>query len=174
MRRPAKVKFIGNPYDYKLACVNSNYKYCRDCDKRNCNLDTLFNFEKNKIYNAYFLEYWQGYRDNLHVKGEDEEVNDFIPFGDFEVIEDTDNVLSTKEAIVKCISHNYTNELLGITYGKEYRAIGIDRYGRYLVMDDSRDCYFYLPTMFEIVKDEHNILNPAKSLPIYDFKNFTE
>ena len=149
MRKPAKVKFIGN----------SNH-YC--------------NFQKGKIYHAYFLEYWQGNRDSLHIKGENREIEDFIPLSDFEILEDSDDVLNTKEAIVKCITHEYDNKLFGLTYGKEYKAIGFDLYGRYLVMDDSWDCYFYLPKEFEIISDPHQILNPDVSKPIYNFDDFED
>lgn len=74
-------------------------------------------------------------------------------------MEDVDNVLNTHEATVRCITHEYDNELFDLTYGKKYKAIGRDRDGLYLVMDDSHDCYFYLPTCFEIVSDEYDILS---------------
>ncbi len=38
------------------------------------------------------MEYWQGERDSLHVRGEDGEIPDFNPFSDFEVISDEENV----------------------------------------------------------------------------------
>ena len=47
----------------------------------------------------------------------------------------------------------------GLTYGKEYKAIGRDKDGLYLVMDNSYCCYFYSPECFEIVSDEYGILN---------------
>lgn len=174
MQKPAKVKFIGNPEEYKLACKESSYLYCRDCDNTNCKINTPFNFKKGKIYNAYFLEYWQGERNSLHIKGENNKIEDFVPLSDFEILEDTDDVLNTNEAIVKCISHKYDNELFAITYGKEYKVIGLDLYGRYLVMDDSWDCYFYLPNMFEIISDPHQILKPNVSKPIYNFDDFED
>lgn len=174
MRKPAKVKFIGNPNHYKLGCQKSSYLYCRDCNEKNCANSTPFNFEKDKIYNAYFLEYWQGSRDSLHVKGENGEIKDFVSLSDFEILEDIDDVLNTKEAIVRCITHQYYNELSDLTYGKEYKAIGFDLYGRYLVMDDSWDCYFYLPKEFEIISDPHQILNPDVSKPIYNFDDFED
>ena len=174
MRKPAKVKFIGNPNYYKLGCKKSSYLYCRECNEKNCANSTPFNFEKDKIYNAYFLEYWQGNRDSLHVKGENGEINDFVSLSDFEILEDVEDVLNTKEAIVKCITHELDNKLFDLTYGKEYKAIGFDLYGRYLVMDDSWDCYFYLPKEFEIISDPHQILSPDVSKPIYDFDNFED
>ena len=64
-----------------------------------------------------------------------EEITDFNPLENFEGLEDTDSVLNT------------------------YKAIGRDRDGLYLVMDDSHDCYFYPPTCFEIVSDEYDILS---------------
>ena len=174
MRKPAKVKFIGIPSQYKVGCKVSPYMYCRDCKLTNCTDKTFNNFENGKIYNAYFLEYWQGNRDSLHVKGENGEIEDFIPLSDFEVLEDIDDVLNTKEASVRCITHKYDNKLFDLTYGKEYKAIGFDLYGRYLVMDDSWDCYFYLPKEFEIISDPHQILNPNISKPIYDFDDFED
>lgn len=174
MRKPAKVKFIGNPNYYKLGCKKSSYLYCRECNEKNCANSTPFNFEKDKIYNAYFLEYWQGNRDSLHVKGENGGINDFVSLSDFEILEDVEDVLNTKEAIVKCITHEHDNKLFDLTYGKEYKAIGFDLYGRYLVMDDSWDCYLYLPKEFEIISDPHQILSPDVSKPIYDFDNFED
>ena len=174
MRKPAKVQFVGNPLHYKIGCKKSSYKYCRDCNITTCTDKTFCNFEQGKIYNAYFLEYWQGNRDSLYVKGEDGEINDFVPLADFEILEDKDDVLNTKEAIVKCVTHNYDAELFDLTYGKEYKAIGFDVYGRYLVMDDSCDCYLYLPKEFEIISDPHQILSPDVSKPIYDFDNFED
>ena len=174
MQKPAKVKFIGDPEEYKLGCSKSSYLYCRDCENRNCKTQTQCNFEKDKVYNAYFLEYWQGNRDSLHIKGENGKIEDFVPLSDFEILEDIDDVLNTKEAIVKCVTHNYDAELFDLTYGKEYKAIGFDVYGRYLVMDDSCDCYFYLPKEFEIISDQHQILNPNVSKPIYNFDDFED
>lgn len=174
MRKPAKVKFIGNPNDYKLGCEKSSYLYCRDCNKNDCECDTQNNFEKQKVYNAYFLEYWQGERTSLHIKGNNGKIDDFVPVSDFEILEDVDDVLNTKEAIVRCISHDYEDKLFDLTYDKEYKAIGFDLYGRYLVMDDSLDCYFYLPKEFEIISDPHQILNPKVSKPIYNFDDFED
>ncbi len=116
-------------------------------------------FTNGKTYNAYFLEYWQGERNSLHVMDNSGEISDFNPFEDFEVIEDTDNVLNTYEAIVKCVTHKYDSELFDLTYGKLYKAIGRDKDGLFLVMDDSFDCYFYSPDWFEIISDEHDLLS---------------
>ena len=120
------------------------------------------------------MEFWQGKRESLHVKGEDNTIQDFISVSDFEIVADVEDVLNTKEAIVRCTTHEYDNELFGITYGKEYKAIGFDLYGCYLVMDDSDNCYFYLPNKFEIVADPHQILNHNISKPIYYFDDFED
>ncbi len=58
------------------------------------------------------------------------------------------------EAIVRCKTHK--SELKN---GKEYKAIGCDKDGLYLVMDESYDCYFYRADIFEIVRDNYNILS---------------
>lgn len=115
-------------------------------------------FIKGKCYEAFFLEYWEGDRDSLHVRGEDGEITDFNLFSDFEVISDEDNLLNDHEATVRCLTHDYDDLVSGLTYGKEYKAIGRDKDGLYLVMDDSYCCYFYSPDIFEVVEDEHGIL----------------
>ena len=130
--KPAIVKYIGS-----------------DSDK----------FINGKCYESFFLEYWQGERDSLHVRGEDGEITDFNPFSDFEVISDEDDLLNDHEDIVRCLTHQHDDLVSGLTYGKEYKAIGRDKDGLYLVMDDSYDCYFYPPDIFEVLEDEHGILN---------------
>lgn len=174
MPKAAKVTFIGNPEEYKLGCEESSFLYCRDCDKKNCKMETLRNFENGKIYNAYFLEYWQGERESLHIKGEDGKIRDFVPLSDFIILEDVDGVLNKKEAVVKCISHDYDNDIVGITYGNEYKAIGYDLQGNYLVMDDSLDCYFYNPKLFTIVSDPYRILDAETSQPICFVDDFED
>ena len=116
-------------------------------------------FTNGKCYDAFFLEYWQGVRDSLHVCGDNGEVTDFNHFQDFSVINDEDHLLNNYEATVKCVTHEFDDELFDLNYGKEYKAIGINKDGLYLVMDESYDCYFYEPTCFEIIEDTHNILN---------------
>lgn len=115
-------------------------------------------FTQGNIYKAFFVEYWQGKRDSLHVKANDGIIHDFIPFEDFEVIEDKDNVLNMFEAEVKCKTHSFDDELFDITFGKTYKAIGCDVDGMFLVMDESMDCYFYNPNYFDIISDPHGIL----------------
>lgn len=139
--KPAIVKYIGS-----------------DSDK----------FINGKCYEAFFLEYWQGERDSLHVRGEDGEITAFNSFSDFEVISDEDNLLNDHETIVRCLTHQYDNLVSGLTYGKEYKAIGRDKDGLYLVMDDSYDCYFYPPDIFEVLEDEHGILD--RQSVYYSFK----
>ena len=34
-------------------------------------------FTYNKIYDAYFIEYWQGTRNSLHVKDDTNQITDF-------------------------------------------------------------------------------------------------
>ena len=116
-------------------------------------------FTKGQTYKAFFIEYWQGKRDSLHVKANDGKIHDYVHFGNFEIIEDVNNVLNMYEAEVKCITHDYDDELLEIKYGQVYKAIGCDIDGLYLIMDESMDCYFYHPNCFEIIDDPQGILN---------------
>lgn len=116
-------------------------------------------FTYGKEYEAYLLEYWQGKRINLHARGDDGKITYFNTFESFEVISDEDNVLNLYEAVVECITHRFDDELLDIKYGKRYKAIGRDKDGMYLVMDESHDCYFYPPQDFKIIEDEHGILD---------------
>ena len=116
-------------------------------------------FTAGQTYKAFFLEYWQGKRDSLHVEANDGKIHDFIVLEDFEIIEDTHNVLNMFEAEVKCITHDYDDDLLELNYGTVYKAIGCDIDGLYLVMDESMDCYFYHSKCFEIISDPHSILN---------------
>lgn len=117
-------------------------------------------FTKGQIYNAYFVEYWQGVRNSLHVENNSGKITDFNPFEKFEIVCDPENVLNFNEAIIKCITRRYEKDkLLGrLTFGKEYKAIGRDKDGLYLVMDDSWDCYFYPPNCFKIICDANKIL----------------
>lgn len=129
---PAKVKYIG---------ARSNPKFTVD-----------------KVYDAFFIEYWEGERTSLHVRGDDGKITDFNPLADFLVLEDKGNVLNFCEARVKCVSDAFPDKIIGVTKGKEYPAIGRDKDGMYLVMDNSYCCYFYPPEYFEIVDDEYGIL----------------
>ena len=165
MKRSAIVKFKGNQEHYRIGCENTGYAYCRDCKK--CAGSKEFRFISDALYNAYFLEFWQGKRDSLHIKGADGKIEDFVPLEDFTIISDEDNVLNTHEAIIRCITHEYDDELFDITFGKEYKAIGFDENNLLLVMDDSWDCYFYSRQYFEIISDPHNILDEKSNDPIY-------
>ncbi len=129
---PAKVKYIGPPSE-KFTC--------------------------GEVYSAFLLEYWQGRRNSLHVRDNSGEISDFNPFEDFEVIEDDDEVLNLHEATVRCVTNRYDEMVTGLKFGREYKAIGRDRNGLYLVMDESSDCYFYPPDLFEIISDEHDLLS---------------
>ena len=115
-------------------------------------------FTNGNQYEAFFLEYWQGVRNSLHVRNNSGEITDFNRFEDFEIISDEDNVLNFYEATVRCTSHQFDGVDLELRYGKEYKAIGCDKDGYFLVMDESYDCYFYPPEFFEIINDEHGIL----------------
>ena len=64
-------------------------------------------FTTRNLYDAYFVEYWQGKRNSLHVSDNSGKVTDFNPFEDFEIVSDEENLLNTYEAVVRCISHNY-------------------------------------------------------------------
>ena len=116
-------------------------------------------FSFGKEYQAFFLEYWQAKRNSLHVKGNSGEITDFNPFEDFEVVSDEDNLLNKNEAIVECVTHEFDGEIFELTYGKQYKALGMDRNGYYLVMDDSSDCYFYPSEFFEIKEDKYGLLS---------------
>ena len=115
-------------------------------------------FTHGKKYEAFFLEYWEGERGSLHVRGNDGRVTDFNPFEDFDVISDEDNLLNDYEATVRCVTHRLDDLISGLTYGKEYKAIGQDKNGMYLVKDNSECCYFYNASDFEIIEDPHGIL----------------
>ena len=115
-------------------------------------------FSYGKEYQAYFLEYCQGQRNSLHVKGNSGEITNFNLFEDFEVVSDEDNVLNTYEAIVECLTHNFDNRLFEIKYGKQYKALGRDKDGLYLIMDESYDCYFYAAGYFKIIEDKYDLL----------------
>lgn len=169
LKKTAIVKFIGKQEQYKLGCNKSCYAYCRDC--KSCKGSNTFRFIYGSLYNAYFLEFWQGERTSLHIKGEDGKIVDFVPVEDFEIISDEDNVLNTYEAVVRCVTHDYDDELFDLNYRKEYKAIGFDERGQLLVLDESYDCYFYPRKNFEIVSDPHNILDEDNNLPVYDWEN---
>lgn len=142
---PAKVKYTG---------INTN------------------EFTHGELYDAYFLEYWQGIRNSLHVRDNSGKITDYNSFKNFEIISDPENVLNRYEAIVECITHKYDNEIGGITFGKKYKAIGRDKDGHYLIMDDTFDCYFYSPDYFKIISDEHGILN--RQSVYYSFFNVSD
>lgn len=160
MPRPAVVRFIGGEENYKVSCEEGNSLFCRKCGKRKrCKKATKYLITYGQCYEAFFLEYWEGKRNSLHVRCNDGEIHDLISFEDFEVISDEDNVLNDYEAIVRCTTHDYDDEEFDLEYGKSYKAIGCDADGLYLVMDETRCCYFYPAHDFEIVDDPHGILS---------------
>ena len=92
------------------------------------------------------------------AKGSQDRVTGFNPFEDFIVISDDGNMLNDYEATVKCITHRLDDLVGGLTYGEEYKAIGRDKAGMFLVKDDSACRCFYNPSDFIIVDDPHGIL----------------
>lgn len=116
-------------------------------------------FTNGRQYEAFFLEYWEGVRNSLHVRDNDGTITDFNPFEDFEILSDEDDVLNYHEATVRCITYKHDNRASSLVFGKEYKAIGRDKDGLYLVMDESYCCYFYQADDFEIINDEYGILS---------------
>ena len=64
-------------------------------------------FTKGKLYEAYFIEYWEGERTSLHVRGNDGTITNFNHLEDFEIISDEGNLLNDYEATIQCITHKY-------------------------------------------------------------------
>lgn len=110
------------------------------------------------MYEAYFIEYWEGERTSLHVRGNDSTITDFNHLEDFEIISDEGNLLNNYKATVQCITHKYDHLICGITFGKEYKVIGRDSDGHYLVLDESNCCYFYPNDVLKIIDDPYGIL----------------
>lgn len=67
--------------------------------------------------------------------------------------------MNTYEAIVRYTRIKHVYSLRELQHGKQYKVIGRDKDGNYLVMDESLDCYFYPSDIFEIISDEHGILS---------------
>lgn len=132
--RPAKVMYIGKA----------------------CYLFT--NFTKGKIYDAYFLDFWHGSRCILHVKGDDGSIDRNCELTDFFIISDSDNVLNTFEATVKFDDDGSAKKFPDLTIGHSYRALGCDKDGYFLVIDDSCESYFYKSSHFRIICDPHDLL----------------
>ena len=137
-KKPAVVRFIGNSNSVEI--------------------HTEGEFTPGMLYDAFFLEYWESSRDALHVRDDNGKITYFNHFGYFSVISDEDNLLNDYEAIVRCVTHEFDDEFLDLKYGQEYKAIGVNSEGEYLVMDESHVCYFYNPECFEIVEDKNNTL----------------
>lgn len=128
-------------------------------------------FTKGKLYEAYFIEYGEGERTSLHVRGNDGTITDFNPLEDFEVISDEGKLLNNYEATVQCITHKYNHFMCCVTFGKEYKAIGRDKNGLLLVMDDSYSCYFHPTNVFKIIDDPYRILEETSVY--YNFRGGT-
>ena len=115
-------------------------------------------FTKGKLYEAYFIEYWEGKCTSLHVRGNDSTITDFNHLEDFEIISDEGNLLNNYEATVQCITHKYDHFMCCVTFGEEYKVIGRDKNRLILVMDDSYCCYFYPNNVFKIINYPYGIL----------------
>ena len=115
-------------------------------------------FTKGKLYEAYFIEYWEGKRTSLHVRGNDSTITDFNHLEDFEIISDEGNLLNNYEATVQCITHKYDHFMCCVTFGEEYKVIGRDKNRLILVMDDSYCCYLYPNDVFKSINDPYGIL----------------
>lgn len=115
-------------------------------------------FTAGNLYDAFFVEYWEGVRNSLHVRNDEEEIVDFVPLEAFEIISDPDGLLEMREARVRCVTRRFEDCWYGVHFGREYAAIGRDRDGFYLVKDETECCYFYPPTAFEINSDPEGIL----------------
>lgn len=197
MKRAAKVRFIGDLDRYKK--VGDSWRYdiildrtihfdedgnsieqgpipSREIKVEGEPEDFAYRFLPGEIYPAYFLEYWQGKRESLHVVDALGERGHYIPLRDFEIVEDKDDVLNLKEAVIRCITHKFDEKLFGLSYGKEYIALGRcgrkDTKGGYLVMDESRDCYCYTQHYFEIVSDPYGLLDEDTGQYVYDWDQF--
>ena len=125
-------------------------------------------FTKGKLYEAYFIEYWEGERTSLHVRGNDSTITDFNHLEDFEIISNEGKLLNDYEATVQCITYEYDHLICGITFGKECKAIARDKNGLLLVMDDSYCCYFYPTNVFKIIDDPYGLLE--KTSVYYNFR----
>jgi len=164
MKAPAKVKFIGDPkkYTYRHNSWDPKTDIFLEYDEYSC-------FNKDKIYEAFFLEFLQGDRVSLYVRTDSGQIEHFVHIDDFEVIEDPDNVLNKFEAIVRSKKDCREGTIFGIIKGKEYRAIGLGRNIlssdlAYFVMDESHDNYYYPSDLFDIISDPNAILDPIKGI----------
>ena len=119
--------------------------------------ETNENLIHGKQYQAYFVEYWETERNNLHVLDESGEINYWYELEDFEIIEDKDSLLNLNEATVKCLTHRFEDDFTScLEYGKEYKAIG--RVGdEYLIYTGSLN-YFFNAGNFEVVDDSQDVL----------------
>lgn len=149
---------FGN-FDWKTGLVPARVRYV--------GLDSG-KFLPGKEYEAFFIEYWGEKRNSLHVRGDDGNITDFNPFEEFQILEDKQNLLNHYEAIVKCVTHRHEKGFSDLTFGKDYKAIGRDKDGLFLVKDNSGACYFYPPDDFQVVEDEHGILNKQSMYYSYD------
>ena len=119
----------------------------------------LNTFTVGNAYSAYFVEYWDGKRDNLHVRNNAGQIVDFVPMGDFRIISDPNGVLELdKEAHVRYIVKDEPDPE-SLKYGKSYRALGCDKDGFYLVEDETGYCYFFEASNFEVVYDPYGLLS---------------
>lgn len=192
MKHPAKVRFIGDSEHYKrtkgegrVLVIDQSIHFDEDGNtleegpiashvtEESNPQDFVYSFAVGKLYPAYFLEFWQGERTSLHVKNNLGEITDFNHLEDFEVVKDVDDVLNTKEAIVRCITHKFDDKLFDLNCGNEYVAIGVTNKQfsdfDYLVVDESHDCYFYPAAYFEVISDPYGLLDKETGQYVYDW-----
>jgi len=147
-KKPALVKFIGNSKEYNNQVITGNE------------------------YLAFFLEHWGEKRNNLHILDESGEVNYWYKLEDFEILNDSDNVLNDLYAMVRCIKELPENDSEAPRLDKDYKAIAKRKTdGYYLLQDESGLDYFYPPEMFEVLSDLYGVLKPYTSIIVYDFEN---
>ena len=108
-------------------------------------------------YDAYLVEYRKGVRNIIHVRNDFGIIVDNISINEFNVVSDPGGIFELKEAKVTFIKPN--KKFPKLTYGKQYQAIGCDKYSYFLVKDDSKNCYFYESSLFKIDSDPEDILS---------------
>lgn len=82
MKKTAIVRFIGKEENYMMECESACLKCLKthgkehpDCKEERQKNKSKPKFLYEKLYNAYFLDYWEASRVNLFVKGEDGEID---------------------------------------------------------------------------------------------------
>ena len=141
-KRPAIVRFIGDEESTK--CYSGH------------------ELKHDHYYLAYFVEYWETERDNVNIKNDSGKIDYWYELKDFKIYEDKDGSLELYSAIVRCINPSYSRQnIVDPEYGDICEAVGISRDGYYLVYAGSHN-YYYPPEDFEIMEDQHGILDKHK------------